>query len=258
MLEFVKGVLNYLKSISRTSEISSRGDHIKRIEDFGQPNNLEANINDQFIFNNLRGYSSIGFNLTIPSGAVAVFESSYDGINFISARMRSIDTDEYTSMSNETATYIGSISSVRIFRVRISLAGSGTGSVIGRASIDVSTLEGIEHGSRPDAFGNIAVHKDFTYTAIQTGAIIWTPQSNKKFVVTDLFVSTDGNNIITFFDETNSPGNIVYGAKFTTNNGIVICSFRTPYVSISANNSLKLTSTTAQEVRGVIHGYEIS
>lgn len=121
----------------------------KSFEDFGSAGNLAAALNSEVVYINQYGMSTISFHLLIPTGATVVFEGSVDGINYTNVKMRSMDTDEYSSQATESSPFIGSISSLRLFRVRVSVAGSAAGSVIGRASEQMSTLEGVEFENLP-------------------------------------------------------------------------------------------------------------
>lgn len=220
--------------------------------------NIPSTLNGVFEYDNLYGFSSIGFHLGVPTGGQLTFEVSFDGMTWVGARMRGIETDEYTTITSVSGNFIGSISCAKKFRVRVSVAGSTTGSFIGSVSNQVSTLEGIEQGNRPDSFGNTGIHKDFEFTTQQTATIIWTPASGKRFVVTDLLISSTTAVGFIFFDETNASGNIIYKGNFTNQQGISNVSFRTPYVSNTANNHLRVTTSAAANFSGVLHGYEIT
>lgn len=220
--------------------------------------NIPSTLNGVFEYDNLYGFSSIGFYAGVPTGGQLTFEVSFDGVSWIASRMRGIETDEYTSVTNVSGNFIGSISCAKKFRVRVSLAGSTTGSFIGSVSNQVSTLEGIEQGNRPDSFGNTAIHRDFDYSTQQTDSIIWTPSTGKKFVVTDILVSATTGVGFSFFDETNISGHVVYKGNFTNQQGLSNVAFRTPFVSGAANNRLKVTTSAAAVFAGVIHGYEIT
>lgn len=126
---------------------------------FGAGSNLGYAVNSEFVFENTGGYSTIAFSLTIPTGATVTFESSYDGTTWLPCTLRQIGDNGYVQTSNATESFIGSISGVRKFRVRTSALGTVAGSVIGRASKDTSTLEGIENGAPNDFELNIAEGK---------------------------------------------------------------------------------------------------
>ena len=105
------------------------------------------------------------------------------------------------------------------------------------------------------------IKKDFSYSTTQTNAVIWTPTSGKKFIVTDYSMnirnSTLGALTVTIFDETNAAGNILYKATFESGaNYDNICNFVTPFVSGALNRSLKITTSGGLTISGSIQGYE--
>lgn len=113
---------------------------------FGSASNLAAALNSAVTVT-VTGMGSVGFYLTIPPAATVVFEATFDGSTWIATTMRGISTDGYTQSSTASGSFIGSVSTVRQFRVRVSVAGSGAaGSVLGVASPAVNTIEGIENG----------------------------------------------------------------------------------------------------------------
>lgn len=114
-------------------------------QNFGQNLNLSAVV-DSVVTINTIGYNSIGFQLTIPTGATVVFESSFDGITFGSCTIRGTTNDGYTQSTTASGGFIGSISNTRLFRVRVSIAGILPGTVAGTLSPAINTLEGQENG----------------------------------------------------------------------------------------------------------------
>ena len=234
----------------------------KNYENFGSANNIGKDLNDAYIFDNVYGYSSIGFRCTVPTGGIVTFEGSFDDANWEPVSMRCVHDDIYTQSTDNGHDFIGSIAAMRKIRWRTSSAGSANGTVIGRAQRDSSTIEGIEFGYPPHRTGFTPVHKDSHYTTAQTGADIWTPSSDKKFVVTDLDIICGGTTdaVVTLFDETNSAGNIIFkGIIDVSNNKQFVFSktFRTPFISSAANNDLKITTSAGITIDIIIHGYEI-
>jgi len=228
--------------------------------DFGSANNLAAALNSEVVFVNNGGYSSLGFTLTIPTGATVQFEASFDGVTYDDITLRSVGADGYVKSTTISETFIGSIATARMFRARVIVAGSASGTIMGRASRDASTLEGIEHGYAPHRIGFVGMHFDFSYTTQQTGVALWTPTSGKKFVVTDYTFSVEGSAIVTVFDQTDATGNRLFNSdlKVTAGTSILIDhAYTLPFVSAATNNVLKLTTSAAITIRGTIHGYEI-
>ena len=236
---------------------------IRYKEDFGSPGNLGAALNSTVEFNNEGGFSTAGFRLKIPTGGQVAFEASFDGTNFLSVTLRSINSDEFQQIADADDHFIGSISSVRKFRCRTSVAGSAAGDVVGRATMDVAMLEGQEFLPPPHKFCQTPIHKDSTFTTTQAGTAIWTPASGKRFVVTDCIITANGTTDanVSIFDGTDVPGNrLFYGfldpsANFSIQIPIHL---RVPFISSAPNNALRLTTTAGIDCSVVLHGYEIN
>lgn len=224
---------------------------------FGGTLNLGSALNDFFLYENTKGFNSAAFYITVPVGATVQFQTSFDGVNFVPSTFRSIETDETTQKTSTSGNYIGSISNARKLRIIVIIAGVGIGSVKGRASKEVSVLEGIEHGWRPDNFTNPQSHVDVEFSAITTGGTVWTPDAGKKIVVTNMIVSSDGVNLITIYDETNAVGNVLFKNRFSANATPFSHVFSTPFVSSAIGNIIKLDTTSAATVNITMHGYQI-
>jgi hypothetical protein len=130
--------------------------YLSPYEDFGSASNLAAAFNSAVTLTNTNGYNSICFNLTIPTGATVTFESTADGTNWTACTLRQKGGDNYITSTTTSGEVIGSISGARSFRVRVSSAGSAAGSVIGRVTRDVSTLEGIENGPPSEFYYDVS------------------------------------------------------------------------------------------------------
>lgn len=231
-----------------------------RHEDFGSAENLGADLNDAFVVDNLHGLSTAAFQIAVPAGGTVAFEGTFDTA-WIPVSFRSIENDEFQQSTNESGSFIGSISGVRKFRFRTSAAGSAAGSVIGRAVAQVSMLEGQEFFPPPDAIGQTPLHKDAQFTTQQTGVAIWTPASGRRIVVTDMFVSATGTTDAEarIFDETDEPGKRLFLATLdpSAQNSIYIpINLRVPFVSSAKDNVIKLTTTAAVKISVNLHGYE--
>jgi len=230
-------------------------------EDFGVTGNLAAALNSAVEFDNVDGFSTVGFRLKVPTGGAVVFEGSFDGAVWFTITLRSVNTDEFQQTATNDDHYIGSISSVRKFRVRVSVAGSAVGDVVGRVTMDVAMLEGQEFLPPPDKFGQTPIHKDGTFTTIQTGFALWTPAVGKKYVVTDIIVTATGtvDGRLKIFDESDTTGNYLFNGVLdpAVNNSIYIhISLRTPFLSSAIGNKLKVTTTAAVNCSVIAHGYE--
>ncbi len=112
---------------------------------FGSALNLAAALNTTIDIPTA-GYESIGFYLTIPTGATVTFYSSADGgTNYSTCTLRAQGSDGYATTSSTSGGYIGSVSATTHFRVKVTTAGSAAGTVIGQLSSAVNTLEGQEN-----------------------------------------------------------------------------------------------------------------
>lgn len=226
---------------------------------FGSIGNLSEDQNSEVVVN-VDKFNSIGFRLVIPIGATVVFEGSFDGVNYSPITLREIGSDGYTQSTDHDEDYIGSVSVLRKFRARVSVAGIIPGDLIGNVSQEVSTLEGQEHDPPPHEIGHGAVHRDFEFDTAQSATDVWTPAAGRKFVVTDFVLTATGEGDITLFDETDSAGNRLYKGTIGTVQDlstIIPVSLKMPFVSSAVDNDLKLTTTGTIQVDGVVHGYEV-
>jgi len=230
-------------------------------EDFGSAGNIPAALGSTFVYDNAKGFSTVGFCLSVPTGGSVAFEGSFDGTNFVAITLRSISADGYVQNASVDEDFIGSISGLRKFRIRVTAGGSAAGSIVGRATEEVSTLEGQEHSPSPDKFGHEAVRKIEEFSAQQTGAAIWTPETGKRYIVTDLIVSVTGvsSGTVALFDQTNTAANTLFKAKYNvaanqTERNVV--SLKVPFKSSAVDNVLKLTTSAAIDVIVQALGYE--
>jgi hypothetical protein len=123
---------------------------------FGSTSNLAAALNSAVTVSTV-GMGSIGFYLTIPTGATVIFESSADGgTTYSTCTLRAQGSDGYATTGTISGGYIGSVSNTTHFRARVSVAGSAAGSVIGTLSAAINTLEGIENPPPSDFSINVA------------------------------------------------------------------------------------------------------
>lgn len=121
----------------------------------------------------------------------------------------------------------------------------------------------------PHNIGFLAVHKDGEYTTAQTGTNLWVPTTGKKFVVTDITITTGGTTagLVTLYDAASATTTYAAGttpaifrgnfAPSATAYPGVTKNFPVPYVSTTANNTLHVTTSAAMTVYIQINGYEI-
>lgn len=96
------------------------------------------------------------------------------------------------------------------------------------------------------------VIKDEQYVAAVTSGTVWTPAGGKKFVMTDMIISTKDATAVSILDGTTK----VFEAYLASNGGVV-SNFKTPIQSTTANNSLHITTDTASTLSITTTGYEI-
>jgi hypothetical protein len=197
----------------------------------------------------------------VPTGGKVRFEGTTDGINWVPITLRRVGADAYTQVSSEDDTFIGSIITMRKWRVKVITAGSAPGTVMGRASCMLSTLEGIEHGFAPHNIGFDIFHKGLSVTGAVTGQEIYDPGTDGKFVVTGVYLSAEGSGLITIFDETDAADNWIatFNVKATTGDSKIISQnmHSSPFVSSAAGNKIKITTDGSAVCRGTVFGYVI-
>lgn len=254
----IKGSHTLTDIYNQISNVASGGFY----SDFGSASNLGSALNSEVVFDNVGGFSSISFRVVPPTGGTVVFEGTADGDNWDAATMRSTVFGEYVSQATVADILIGSISALRKFRVRVSVAGSANGSCKGRAQRDASTTEGAEFDQRPDKIGATLITKGNTFTTAQTGTVLWTPSSGKRIYVTSYKINarstTDGT--ITIFDDTDTNDNWILPPTqydVSVNNSIRDGEqFSIPYKAKAVGNSIKVTSVGNIDFAVVVRGYE--
>lgn len=211
------------------------------------------------------GFNSIGFHLAIPTGGRVQFQGSFDGTNFTPITLRQIGADGFSSAPYVSEDYIGSISALRIIRIKTIKAGSVDGSIAGRLCAAVNTIEGIEHGNPPHNIGNPPIRFGLDRTGEISDVVLYTPTlevpgQSKKFAITGYACSIAGTGTIRIFDETNSANNWILA--FDVKSGITEGTpfnhvFNPPFISSAAGNKVKITITGSAVIKGVMNGYEI-
>ncbi len=90
----------------------------------------------------------------------------------------------------------------------------------------------------------------------QSNQEIWTPESGRKFVITDMSISASSGGNIRIFDNSDTLNNTVEEYTLATNGGVVQ-NYKEPMQSSAANNVLKYT--TVSGIVGIlkVQGYEI-
>jgi hypothetical protein len=128
-----------------------------KFETFGTNDNIAAALNSTYTLANLGGYNTITFQLTVPTGGTVQFQSSFDdGVTYTRCTMRGTSSDSYTQITSTSGGFIGSIAGMTHFRVIVTSAGSAAGTITGRLTKDVSTLEGQEQPPPTDFIFNVS------------------------------------------------------------------------------------------------------
>jgi hypothetical protein len=101
------------------------------------------------------------------------------------------------------------------------------------------------------------VVKSVDLSGSATSGEVWTPGSNKKFVITDLIVSTSGVGTFELYDgNTNSAAYRVAKIYLVAYGGAVI-NYSKPYQSTANNNVLRYASTADLGGSLTVSGYEV-
>lgn len=214
-------------------------------------------------------YATIGVHIDAPESGIVGFYGTFDGSSYTPITFRQVGSDGYSqqnSISSDTLgqhDYIGSIASLRAIKFILTTTGvSGSGTIVGRLSAPVSTLEGIENSSPPHKFGNQPFHKGiYINNTTGSGVLVYQPPTGMRFVITDvnLSVFSAGANITLYEDAgLANPDTWVYSTyvKTTSNDTQIInCNFSTPFVASGLNNGLYLTVDATSTIRGTVQGY---
>lgn len=227
---------------------------------------IDKTLDSVLELDNAECFATIAFYLVPPTGGRVRFEACFDGNEWVPITLRGVNSDllvQTADSADPVDNYLGSCAGTSKFRVKTIVAGSANGSISGRFTQAPCVIETIEFGYPPHKIGYDPVHKDASFTTTQTGTAIWTPASGKRAIITDMIIICGGvtDARVTIFDETNSSGNILFDGLIDVSNNKQYSlnhSFRIPYKSSAANNSIKLTTTADIVIDIILHGYEIS
>ena len=124
-------------------------------------------------------------------------------------------------------------------------------------------------GFAPHSIGYTPITKYGEYTTAQTGVALWTPAAGKKYVVTDLTISTGGTTAgtVTLWqgasaDTSYTAGTdpVIFRGEFAPSATVkpgMVRSFVIPCVSTTADHILRVTTSAAITVYIQVNGYEI-
>lgn len=106
------------------------------IKTFGTASNLASVLNSSVIVENIEGYASIGFNLTVPSGGVVTFYGSYDGITYNNITMVNKTSGIRIYSTTTGGEFYNNIECYKYIKFLVTTAGISAGSVIGALMFD--------------------------------------------------------------------------------------------------------------------------
>lgn len=221
----------------------------------------------------VEGANTMTFGIGTTTTGTFTFESTSDGTNWFGVEVFDATNDMWVTGTNITPTlgrtYHIACGGMRQIRIRTTATLGATVSHFVNVTNSQQLLAGIDTGAAPHNFGYTLVHKDAEYTTAQTGTNLWVPTSGKKFVVTDLTITTAGTTagLVTLFQAASATtaysagttpaifrGNFVPSATSTPG---VVKPFPVPYVSTTADHVLHVTTSAAMTVYIQVNGYEI-
>jgi hypothetical protein len=221
----------------------------------------------------VEGGNTMTWGISTTTTGTIIFEATSDGTNWFSVEVFDAAADVWVSGQNITPTlgksYHVACGGMRQVRIRVVSTLGATVSHFVNVTNSQQLLAGIDTGAAPHNFGYTLVHKDVEYTTAQTGTVIWTPTTGKKFAITDITITTGGTTagLVTLYDATSATttytagttpaifrGNFVPSSTSTPG---VVKSFNVPYVSTTANNVVHITTSAAMTIYVQINGYEI-
>ena len=221
----------------------------------------------------VEGGNTMTWAIASTTTGTFIFEASADGSNWLNVEVFDAFNDTWASGQNITPTagrvYHVACGGYRQVRIRVVSTLGATVNHTVNVSNSQQLLAGIDTGAAPHNFGYTLVHKDGEYTTAQTGAALWTPTTGKKFVVTDLTITTGGTTagIVTLWQGaaadtayTTGTDNAIFRGNFVpsaTSTPGVVKPFPVPYVSTTIDHILRVTTSAAMTVYVQVNGYEI-
>ncbi len=221
----------------------------------------------------VEGGNTMSWAIGTTTTGTFIFEATADGTNWLSVEVFDASNDVWVSGQNITPTsgrvYHVACGGYRQVRIRTTATLGATVTHTVNVSNSQQLLAGIDTGAAPHNFGYTIVHKDAEYTTAQTGTNIWIPTTGKKFVITDLTITTGGTTagLVTLYQAASATttytagttpaifrGNFVPSA---TSYPGVVKPFPVPYVSTTADHTLHVTTSAAMTVYIQVNGYEI-
>lgn len=221
----------------------------------------------------VEGGNTMAWAIGTTTTGTFIFEGTADATNWFSVEVFDAAADIWVSGQSLTPTlgkvYYTACGGLRQVRMRVNATLGATVSHTVTVTSSQQLLAGIDTGAAPHNFGYTLIHKDGEYSTAQTGTALWTPATGKKFVVTDLTISTGGttSGIVTLWQGASADTTYTVGtdpalfrgefAPSATAKPGAIKSFNVPYISTTADHILRVTTSAAMTIYVQVNGYEI-
>ena len=236
------------------------------------PANLGTAANSTSVVD-VEGGNTMTWGIGTTTTGTFIFEASSDATNWLTVEVFDAGLDQWVSGQNLTPTsgktYHVACGGYRQIRLRTVTTLGATVAHVVNVSNSQQLLAGIDTGAAPHNFGYALIHKDGEYTTAQTGAALWTPATGKRFVVSDLTISTGGTTagIVTLWQGaaadtayTTGTDPALFRGEFAPSATVkpgAIKSFNVPYISTTIDHVLRVTTSAAMTVYIQVNGYEI-
>jgi hypothetical protein len=222
---------------------------------------------------NVDGANSVTVAVSTTTTGTFIIEGTADNTNWLSLEVFDGGLDIWVSGLNQTPT-AGKVYQVitqgyRQLRLRTVTTLGATMTHFFTLTNSQSFIGGIDTGAAPHNFGYAILSRAGEYTTAQTGVALWTPATGRKFVVTDLTISTGGTTagIVTVWqgaggDTAYTAGTdpVCFRGEFapsTTARPGVVKNFKAPFCSTTNDHILRVTTSAAMTVYIQVQGYEI-
>lgn len=222
---------------------------------------------------NVDGAAAVTIAISTTTTGTFVIEATADNTNWVAPETFDAFSDLWVTGANITPTvgrvYQVIIQGYRQLRLRTIATLGATVSHNFTLTSHQAFLGGMDTGAAPHNFGYTVIARAGEYTTAQTGVALWTPATNRRFVVSDLTIATGGTTagIVTVWqgasaDTTYTVGTdpVVFRGEFapsTTARPGVVKNFKVPFVSTTADHILRVTTSAAMTVYIQVQGYEI-
>ena len=236
------------------------------------PTNLGTAANSASTFN-VDGASAVTIAISTTTTGTFIIEGTADNTNFIPLEVFDGGLDLWASGQNLTPTSgkVYQVISQGYRQVRLRTVTTLGATVAHTVNLTNGNqfLGGIDTGAAPHNFGYSFIHRDGEYTTAQTGVALWTPATGRRFVVTDISITTGGTTagIVTLWQGASGDTAYTVGtdpavfrgefAPSANSRPGVVKSFNVPYTSTTVDHVLRVTTSAAMTVYVQVNGYEI-